>query len=248
MEADGSGRSVNPYKEKIIMSWVKKIMLIGGLVATSSSIADIDIDDFSSGLMLRIQTNCQAQESTVNANVPGGGRRITLFVAGAPNCNGNNQRYVSSLLEKGNYLVVNNDYGVNSRMELRYGINQQKNSPMNLDLRENGKLGYLNVTFAEGATYPLNFNVVVYMKDGRARSSCGLNTDKNKINGNFNISLPLDKFIYPEGLELPDYSDVDYIDIIVQSQKTNFAIKSVKVTSDFVSNSITVNGAKCYDH
>ena len=61
----------------------------------------------------------------------------------------------------------------------------------------------------------------------------------------FNIALPLEKFISPAELAPPDYKDVDYIDIIVQSTKTNFAIKSVKATSNLISGSITVSGSKC---
>lgn len=224
-------------------------MMVMGLFLISDSFADVNIDDFSSGMMSRIQTGCSTQQSTVNAaNVPSGGRRVSLIVSGSSNCNENTQRYVSSSLETGLPLVVNNDYGISSRMELRYGISQEnKSAPMNLNLLENGKIGYLNVTFAGGITNSLNFNAVIYMKDGSARSSCGLNIGNNQVGNEFNIALPLEKFISPAELAPPDYKDVDYIDIIVQSEKTNFSIKSVKVTSNFTPNSITVNEAKCYE-
>lgn len=220
------------------------IMFLIGLFLISDSFADVNIDDFSSGMMPRIQTGCNIQQNTVNANVPGGGRRVSLVVAPAY-CN--DQRYISSSLEKGQPLVVSNDYGIGSRMVLRYGINKEKQlAPMNLNLVENEKPNNLNVTFTGGITNPLNFNVVIYMKDTRARSQCGLSINSNAGN-DFNVSLPLDKFVYPKELEAPDYKNVDYIDIIVQSEKTNFAIKSIKATSQPIPNSITVTGAKCLE-
>lgn len=220
------------------------VMTIMGSFLISDSFADVNIDDFSSGIMSRIQTGCNVQQNTVNANVPGGGRRVSVVVA-PTNCN--KQRYISSSLEKDQPLVVNNDYGISTRMELRYGVNETKKSaPMNLNLVENGKPDYLNIAFTGGITNPLNFNVVVYMKDGRARSSCGLNVGNKEVGNDFNIALPLDKFIYPRELEVPDYKDVDYIDIIVQSEKTNFAVKSVNSTNKFIPNSIIINTAKCY--
>lgn len=151
-------------------------------------------------------------------------------------------------LIKGQPLVVNNDWNILSRVELRYGINQQNASvPMNLNLTENNKLGYLNVTFAGGTTYGLNFNAVIYMKDGSARTSCGLNIEPRNVNSpEFNVALPLEKFTSQAGLAIPDYKDVDYIDFIFQTGHTNFAVKSIKVTQNLIPNSITVNSPKCY--
>lgn len=93
------------YKECIVKINYKSQLIISSVAAlliSANCFAEINIDDFTSGQMSRIQTDCAVAQGTVNGNMAGGGRRIRLSLANQQNCNANvTQRYVSSSVDKG---------------------------------------------------------------------------------------------------------------------------------------------------
>ncbi len=199
-----------------------------------SAVAAIAIDNFRTGLTPRTPIVCNVNDTVQPGSMVGGIRHTRLIVneAGASCSVSNKYRQTASMQVRPSALIVNSDFKVFHRLEVFYGHDELKqNRPLNLDLTEGG-LNNRRIRIAfEAMDLVENFNIVLFMKDGSARSQCSINL--NPSTNPFTVDFPLDSF----GVALgdADYADVDYIALIFQSGSAmgsnDFAVKSVTATS-----------------
>lgn len=216
-----------------IRSFLAFLTLITSFWA-QTSIAAIAIDNFRTGLTPRISIFCNVNDTVQLGSMVGGIRRTRLIVneAGASCSVSNKYRQTAAMQIRPSALIVNGDFKVFHRLEIFYGQDELKqNRPLNLDLTEGG-LNNRRIRIAfEAMDLVENFNIVLFMKDGSARSQCSMNI--NPSANPFTIDFPLDNF--GVALGTADYSDVDYIALIFQSGSAmgsnDFTVKSVTATS-----------------
>lgn len=221
----------------------RKILLAAlvGLVSKPLLAAELIIDDFKTGHISRMSAKCGIEDKTVRADVPGKHRWVRLQVNTEPECKEGNAfvQSVSTSIQPGQPLIVNNGYKVHSRTELHYGrTNVDQKFPMNLDLTMGTETPlYLEVMFS-GAAAGINLNVSIFANNGPKLATCGTNIDPN-ING-FAVAFPLADFKMVHEMRVADYQDADFLSFAIQTTDGNFGVSRIKVTSNPVSSALKV--------
>ena len=167
------------------------------------------LDDFTSG-PYRARLRCGSETAFQNGTMVGGVRNTSVIVPCGGGANPFNQP-ASLEIPKGGPLAFDSGIRVFHRVEVVYGIEKGNVfSPLDLDL---SGFDRLRVKF-DASDLTLNFNVVVFMRDGTARAQAGCNIEPRTAP--FNLDLRLASDFVPQ-LGTPDWSDVDAIAIIIQS-------------------------------
>jgi hypothetical protein len=147
------------------------------------------IDDFKTGPLPLSETavvdnvNKQFKIQT-GSSIYGGVRKISYY--NSQNIYG--QKVAVSVLTKPGVFVVSSGYKSGNGIELLYGQDEKGNSkPLAIDIT---KFKNMNIEF-EGANKPLNFNVVLFGKEGRNSYSENLAT----VDAPFTVKIPTEKLI-----------------------------------------------------
>ena len=186
------------------------------------------LDDFTTGPYKKT-LRCGDDSAFRNGTMIGGVRKTYFLVPCGGGANAFDQP-ASVDLSKGGPLVFDSGIRVFHRVEAIYGIdNGDVLLPLNLDV---SGFDRLRVRF-DSNDLLLNFNVVVFMRDGTARVQAGCNIEPHIQP--FNVDLRFaDDFVTQLGT--PDWSDVDAIDIIFQSGSAiganDFAVTSFSATDE----------------
>ncbi len=200
------------------------------------ALSNVIIDNFTTGNTPRFQVTCNLKDNTQPGSMAGGARRTRLIVnQPGTSCNPPNQyRQTASMqVRAGGTFLLGSDFKVFHRLEVFYGQDVLNNvTPLNLDLTEGGLANRRIRIVFDGMDLVENFNIVLFMHDGSARSACSMNISPGI--SPFTIDFPLANF--GTALGTADYTDVDFIALIFQSGSAiganDFAVKSVIATSN----------------
>ncbi len=189
---------------------------------------ELTIDNFTTGpyrSSLRFGDNATDTRKLQIGTMLGGMRYIN-FVLGTPSSSNNpyNQAGELSILRVGR-LVLSAGFKVFPRIEVFYGFDGTALVPLNRDL---SAYDHFRVHF-EGLNDGLNFNMQVIGGNNPIVAQSGVNLLRS--GQAFDVDLPFNSFV-PSSGPLPNFSDIDFIDLIIQPGNDlgadNLAITSIK--------------------
>ena len=175
----------------------------------SARAGSLILDDFTTGPYAQ-RLRCGADSAFQNGAMVGGVRNTYLSV---PCGGGANPFGETASLQIGEHGPLASGAGIRvfHRLEVVYGVEKGNVfSPLDLDLEGFDRL---RLKF-DSNDLPLNFNVVVFMRDGTSRVQAGCNLQPGTLPFNVDLRFASD-FVTHAGT--PDWRDVDAIDIIFQS-------------------------------
>ena len=213
------------------------VSFIAMAIGPQFAFSTVTIDDFKTGTTGRIRHVCGVRTYIQRGLMVGGTRLTHMTINEPPLClGGNPYRQTASLqVRKEGMLLLNNDYGVHARLDMRYGQDKSgANAPLNLDLTEGSLNDRIRLTFKGNDLYK-NSQITVYMHDGTSRSSCGFYVPPMTDNIPFTMDFPFSIFNVEPALGPSDYTDVDYISLMFQSGSAigsnDLALTSVVATN-----------------
>jgi hypothetical protein len=167
------------------------------------------LDDFTTG-PYRKRLRCGSDTDFQNGTMIGSVRNTHFLVACGSGANPFEQP-ASIEISKGGPLAFDSGIRVFHRVEVVYGSDKGNVfTPLSLDL---SAFDRLRVRF-DANDLVLNFNVVVFMRDGTARAQAGCNIEPHILPFNVDLRLASD---FVTQLGTADWSDVDAIALIFQS-------------------------------
>ena len=170
----------------------------------------LTIDNFTTGkyhVNLRSGDNA-GDPDKIQSGLMLGGFRLVNFILGTPSQSNNPYRQDGELSIRLGRFILSDGFKVFPRVEIFYGVDAT--APLHSDL---SAYDHFRVRF-EALDDGLNFNMQVLAGNNPVVAQSGINLVRS---GNaFNVDLPFSSFA-PNSGPAPDFSDVHYIDLILQA-------------------------------
>jgi hypothetical protein len=184
-----------PQKNNVFTSLQKSIsmkkyilfLLLFGCLSINAQ--GLLIDDFKTGALPLTETTIvdnvnKPFKVQTGTSIYGGIRRITYY--NSQNIYG--QKIAVSVLNKEGLFVVSSGYKASNGIELLYGLDAKGNSnPLGIDIT---KFKNMKIEF-DGSNKPLNFNVVLFGKEGRN----GYSENLTVVDAPFTVTISTEKMI-----------------------------------------------------
>jgi len=172
------------------------------------------IDNFSSGKYKATLNGVNGTGQVVQNGSMIGGRRVTNFLIGF---NKFNQPATLDIKPKSSILIVGSGIRVHHRLEVFWGLDVENGepvlTPLNLDLSCFSKF---RVHFNANSV-GVNFNMQVGAGNTNTiGGTCGVNQPGEESGLPFVVDFPFSCFAVNAG-PLPDFSDIDLIDLVLQT-------------------------------